>query len=160
MAEKTWTTTEPDSQGSNHSSSSNNNNANGDRLCPLRKPCIVIKLLCLKVKLNMQTFIFFLVAALGEISGCYAFWAWLRLGKSIFWIIPGILALMIYAFSLTKVDTSNAGRAYAAYGGFYILLSLFLLWLVEGVKPDKWDLLGVTFSLVGTIVILFSPHRQ
>ena len=108
----------------------------------------------------MQTFVFFLLAALGEISGCYAFWAWLRLDKSIFWIIPGILALMIFAFALTKVDASNAGRVYAVYGGFYILSSLLWLWLVEGVKPDKWDLLGDTFSLVGTIAILLSPHRQ
>lgn len=107
----------------------------------------------------MQTFVFFLFAALGEISGCYAFWAWLRLGHSILWIIPGILALIIFAFALTKVDASNAGRVYAAYGGFYILSSLFWLWLAEGVKPDKWDLLGVTFSLMGTFVILFSPHR-
>lgn len=107
----------------------------------------------------MQTFFFFLLAALGEISGCYAFWAWLRLEKSIFWIIPGVSALIIFAFALTKVDASNAGRVYAAYGGFYILSSLFWLWLAEGVKPDKWDLLGVTFSLLGTITILFSPHR-
>jgi small multidrug resistance family-3 protein len=118
-----------------------------------------VKLFALSVKLNMQTFVFFLLAALGEIFGCYSFWLWLRLEKSIFWIIPGILALIIFAFALTKVSASNAGRVYAAYGGFYILSSLFWLWLVEGVKPDKWDLLGVTFSLVGTIVILFSPHR-
>ncbi|MBD1905013.1 YnfA family protein [Funiculus sociatus GB2-A5] len=107
----------------------------------------------------MQTFGFFLVAALGEISGCYTFWAWLRLGKSILWTVPGIFALIIYAVALTKVDASNAGRAYAAYSGFYILLSLFWLWLAEGVKPDKWDLLGVTISLIGAVVILFSPHR-
>ena len=107
----------------------------------------------------MQTFFFFLLAALGEIFGCYAFWVWLRLEKSIFWIIPGVSALIIFAFALTKVDGSNAGRVYAAYGGFYILSSLFWLWLAEGVKPDKWDLLGVTFSLLGTITILFSPHR-
>ena len=107
----------------------------------------------------MHTFFFFLLAALGEIFGCYAFWVWLRLEKSIFWIIPGVSALIIFAFALTKVDASNAGRVYAAYGGFYILSSLFWLWLAEGVKPDKWDLLGVTFSLLGTITILFSPHR-
>ena len=108
----------------------------------------------------MQTFVFFFLAALGEISGCYSFWAWLRLGKSVLWIIPGTLALILFAFALTKVDASNAGRVYAAYGGFYILSSLFWLWLAEGVKPDKWDLLGVSISLIGTIVILFSPHRR
>ncbi|BAZ27254.1 hypothetical protein NIES4073_81710 [Kalymmatonema gypsitolerans NIES-4073] len=107
----------------------------------------------------MQTLVFFLVAALGEISGCYAFWAWLRLGKSILWIFPGILALIIFAVALTKVDASNAGRVYAAYGGIYIFSSVVWLWLTEGVKPDQWDLLGVTISLMGTAVILFGSHR-
>lgn len=107
----------------------------------------------------MQTLIFFLLAALGEISGCYTFWAWLRLGKSIWWIVPGLLALIIFATVLTKIDASNAGRAYAAYGGIYILSSLVWLWLVEGVKPDRWDFIGVVLSLLGTVVILFSPHR-
>jgi small multidrug resistance family-3 protein len=67
--------------------------------------------------------------------------------------------LIIFAFTLTKIDASNAGRVYAAYGGIYILSSLVWLWLIEGVKPDKYDLLGVTISLIGTIIILFSPHR-
>jgi small multidrug resistance family-3 protein len=107
----------------------------------------------------MQTFILFIVAALGEISGCYAFWATFRLGKSTLLIISGILALIIFAFTLTKIDASNAGRVYAAYGGIYILSSLVWLWLIEGVKPDNYDLLGVIICLTGTIVILFSPHR-
>jgi small multidrug resistance family-3 protein len=106
----------------------------------------------------MVSLVFFLIAALGEISGCYAFWVWLRLGQSIFWLLPGMLSLTIFALALTKVDTSNAGRVYAAYGGIYILSSLCWLWLVEGVRPDKWDLLGAILSLVGTIVILFGPR--
>lgn len=108
----------------------------------------------------MQTSVFLLIAALAEISGCYTFWLWLRLGKSIVWAIPGILALLIFAFALTKVDASNAGRVYAAYGGVYILASVFWLWLIEGVKPDKSDLLGVSLSLAGTIVILFGSHQR
>lgn len=108
---------------------------------------------------HMQTLSFFLLAALGEISGCYSFWAWLRLGKSILWIVPGLLALIIFAVALAKVDASNAGRVYAAYGGIYLLSALFWLWLVEGVKPDKWDVSGVALALLGTIVILFGPHR-
>jgi len=108
----------------------------------------------------MPSFILFLIAALGEISGCYAFWAWLRLEKSILWIVPGIISLVIFASVLTKVDVSNAGRVYAAYGGIYILSSLLWLWLAEGVKPDKWDLLGVTICLLGTLVILFGAHGK
>lgn len=107
----------------------------------------------------MQTLIFFLLAALAEITGCYTFWMWLRLGKSIWWIVPGLLALIIFATALTKIDASNAGRAYAAYGGIYILSSLIWLQLVEGVQPDKWDFIGVVLSLLGTVVILFNPHR-
>lgn len=107
----------------------------------------------------MPAFVFFLIAALGEILGCYSFWAWLKLGKSIVWIIPGLFALVIFAVALTRIDASNAGRVYAAYGGVYILSSLIWLWLVEGVKPDQWDLLGVILSVAGTLVILFSPHR-
>ncbi|MEA5530481.1 YnfA family protein [Dolichospermum sp. UHCC 0684] len=109
--------------------------------------------------MNISSLIFLLIAAFGEISGCYSFWPWLRLGKSIFWIIPGIFALIIFAISLTKVDADNAGRVYAAYGGIYILSSLLWLWLVEGVKPNRWDLSGVIISLVGTVIILFGSHR-
>ncbi|MBE9224642.1 YnfA family protein [Phormidium sp. LEGE 05292] len=107
----------------------------------------------------MQNFVFFLIAAFSEIFGCYSFWAWLKLGKSLLWVIPGLFFLVIFAITLTKIDASNAGRVYAAYGGIYILISLLWLWLVEGVQPDKWDLLGVTVSLIGTFVILFSPHH-
>jgi small multidrug resistance family-3 protein len=107
----------------------------------------------------IRTLVFFSIAALGEISGCYTFWLWLRLGKSIFWLIPGLFALVIFALALTQIEASNAGRIYAAYGGIYILSSLVWLWLVEGSEPDRWDLLGVTISVMGTAVILFGPHR-
>jgi small multidrug resistance family-3 protein len=107
----------------------------------------------------MQTLLLFLLAALGEISGCYCFWMWLRLGKSIFWIFPGIFALIVFAYALTKINASNAGRIYAAYAGVYVLSSLVWLWLVEGVRPTRWDLLGVGISLVGTLVILVGSYR-
>ena len=67
--------------------------------------------------------------------------------------------MIIFAISLTKVDADNAGRVYAAYGGIYILSSLLWLWLVEGVKPNRWDLSGVIISLVVTVIILFGSHR-
>lgn len=68
----------------------------------------------------MLSFVYFLIAAIGEIAGCYAFWVWLRLGQSILWLLPGMLALTIFASALTRVETTHAGRAYAAYGGIYI----------------------------------------
>lgn len=98
------------------------------------------------------------LAALGEIGGCFAFWAWLRLHKSPLWLIPGLGALAMFAFVLTRVETANAGRAYAAYGGVYIVASILWLWIVEGAAPDRWDMLGASISLAGAAVILFAPR--
>jgi small multidrug resistance family-3 protein len=103
----------------------------------------------------MTSLLWYALAALGEIGGCFAFWAWLRLHKTPLVILPGLLSLILFAMALTRVDTANAGRAYAAYGGVYILSSILWLWIVEGVAPDRWDLLGGSISLVGTAVILF-----
>ena len=104
------------------------------------------------------TFLIYLFAALAEIAGCFAFWAWLRLGKSVLWVVPGLLSLAIFAWLLTLVETAAAGRAYAAYGGVYILSALLWLWIAEGVKPDRWDTLGVAICLVGAGVILLAPR--
>lgn len=100
----------------------------------------------------------YIMAALAEIAGCFAFWAWLRLGKSAGWLLPGLVSLMIFAWLLTRIDSASAGRAYAAYGGVYITASLVWLWLAEGVRPDRWDLLGASICLLGASIILFGPR--
>lgn len=79
----------------------------------------------------------YITAALAEIAGCFAFWAWLKLGKSIRWTVPGVLSLMLFAYLLTRIDSDFAGRAYAAYGGIYIAASLAWLWVLEGQRPDR-----------------------
>jgi small multidrug resistance family-3 protein len=71
-------------------------------------------------------------AALADIAGCFAFWAWLRLDKSPLWLIPGGLSLALFAYLLTLVESGAAGRAYAAYGGVYIMASLLWLWTSLG----------------------------
>lgn len=100
----------------------------------------------------------YVMAALAEIAGCFAFWAWLRLGKSAGWLLPGVVSLILFAWLLTRVDSASAGRAYATYGGVYIAASLVWLWLAEGVRPDRWDLLGASICLLGASVILFGPR--
>lgn len=97
-------------------------------------------------------------AAIAEIAGCYAFWAFFRLDRSILWLVPGFLLLVLFAYLLTLVETEAAGRAFAAYGGIYIAASLSWLWLVEGVRPGRWDLVGAAICLVGAAVILFGPR--
>jgi small multidrug resistance family-3 protein len=66
----------------------------------------------------------FVAAALLEIAGCFAFWMWLRQGRSPAIALLGILSLVVFAAMLTRVDAAFAGRAYAAYGGIYIAASL------------------------------------
>ena len=100
------------------------------------------------------------LAALAEIGGCFAFWAWLRLGRSPGWIAVGTLSLIVFALLLTRIDASVAGRAFAAYGGIYILASLAWMGLVEGARPDRWDLLGGAVCLLGAGIILFGPRTN
>ncbi len=100
----------------------------------------------------------YIAAAVFEIGGCFAFWAWVKLDKSVLWLIPGIACLVLFAWLLTTIETAAAGRAYAAYGGIYIAASLAWLWLVEGVRPDRWDMSGVALALVGSAVILAGPR--
>ena len=69
-----------------------------------------------------------------------------------------MVSLAIFAWLLTLVDVQAAGRAYAAYGGIYVAASVMWLWAVEGVSPDRWDLIGACVVLIGAGIILFAPH--
>jgi small multidrug resistance family-3 protein len=99
-------------------------------------------------------------AALAEIAGCFAFWAWRRLDQPIWWLFPGMLALASFAYLLTLIDSSAAGRAYAAYGGVYVTASILWLWTVEGRRPDVWDVSGSLVCLLGTAIILIGAARS
>lgn len=97
-------------------------------------------------------------ASLAEIVGCFAFWAWLRQGQSPIWLAAGIPSLIAFVWLLTLAPAEHAGRAYAAYGGVYIVASLLWLWLAEGKAPDIWDLAGGGLALVAAAIILFAPR--
>ncbi|MFN3767282.1 MAG: YnfA family protein [Ectopseudomonas guguanensis] len=106
----------------------------------------------------MSNYLWFLLAALFEIAGCYAFWMWLRLDRSIWWVVPGLLSLALFALILTRVEASFAGRAYAAYGGVYIVASLVWLAVIERTRPMFSDWLGAALCLAGALIILLGPR--
>lgn len=106
----------------------------------------------------MWTIATYILAAVAEIGGCFAFWAWLRLDKSTLWLVPGMAGLALFAWALTRIEADFAGRAYAAYGGIYIFTSLVWMWAVEDTRPDRWDTIGAAICIVGALVIVFGPR--
>ena len=98
---------------------------------------------------------FFVVAAFFEIAGCFAFWSYVRLGRSPWLLAAGMISLALFAYALTRVDAAFAGRAYAAYGGIYVAASLVWLRAVEGVRPDRWDLIGAMVCIARASIIIF-----
>lgn len=107
---------------------------------------------------SMQNLLWFLLAAACEIAGCYTAWLWLRLGRSPWWIVPGTITLLLFAFALTRVDAAFAGRAFAAYGGIYIASSLLWMAVVERTMPRITDYLGAAICLAGAALILYGPR--
>jgi small multidrug resistance family-3 protein len=99
----------------------------------------------------------FVVTAVAEIVGCYLPYLWLRQGRSPLLLVPAAVSLAVFAWLLTLHPTA-AGRVYAAYGGVYVSVALVWLWAVDGVRPTRWDWLGVGLCLVGMSVMMLAPR--
>lgn len=99
----------------------------------------------------------YFVTAVAEIAGCYLFYGVLRLGKPVWWVVPGVASLLVFAW-LLSFHPGPAGRVYAAYGAIYIVASLGWMWMMEGMAPDRWDLIGAGVCLTGAAVIYFAPR--
>lgn len=105
----------------------------------------------------MKTLLLYLATALAEIVGCYLPWLWLRQGGSAWLLLPAAASLAVFAWLLTLHDAAS-GRVYAAYGGVYIGVAILWLWLVDGMRPSAWDVLGVAVALSGMGIIAFQPR--
>jgi len=104
-----------------------------------------------------KSLFYFIVAGLCEIGGGYLMWLWLREGKS-FWVgLLGALVLVLYGVVPT-FQPAHFGRVYAAYGGVFIVLSIIWGWLVDGISPDRFDIIGGVFALSGVFVIMYWPR--
>ncbi|MDA1264032.1 MAG: YnfA family protein [Planctomycetota bacterium] len=101
----------------------------------------------------------FVLTALAEIAGCYLPYLWLRQGKTPWLLVPGALSLALFVW-LLSLHPMAAGRTYAAYGGVYVAVAVFWLWWIDGVRPDRWDLVGAAVALLGMGIIAFGPHAR
>lgn len=105
-----------------------------------------------------RTTALFVATAIAEIVGCYLSYLWLKKDAAPWVLVPAAIALGLFAWLLSLHPTA-AGRTYAAYGGVYVSVAVIWLGLVEGQRPDRWDLLGASLCLAGMAVIVLSPHR-
>lgn len=85
-----------------------------------------------------RSMVLFVLAGLCEIGGGWLLWQWLRAGRPVVWALAGALVLVLYGV-IPTFQPAHFGRTYAAYGGFFILLSLSWGWLVDGNVPDRFD---------------------
>jgi small multidrug resistance family-3 protein len=99
----------------------------------------------------------FAITAIAEIVGCYLPWLVLRQGRAAWLLIPAAISLAMFAWLLTLHPTAT-GRTYAAYGGVYIGVAILWLWIVDGVQPSHWDVLGGGVALIGMGLIAFQPR--
>jgi len=101
--------------------------------------------------------VLFVIAGICEIGGGYLVWLWLKEGKAAWVGLLGGLVLILYGIVPT-MQTQSFGRVYAAYGGVFIVLSLFWGWKFDGIRPDSYDWIGALICTVGVGVIYFAPR--
>ncbi|RLK55567.1 YnfA family protein [Actinokineospora cianjurensis] len=100
----------------------------------------------------------FLLAAIAEIGGAWLVWQGIREDRGWLWVLGGVLALGAYGFVATLQPDAHFGRVLAAYGGVFVAGSLAWAVVVDGFRPDRWDLLGATLCLAGVAAIMYAPR--
>ena len=108
--------------------------------------------------LVLRSLVLFAVAAVAEIGGAWLVWQGVREGRGVLWVIGGVLALGAYGFVATFQPEPHFGRILAAYGGIFVAGSLAWGVLVDGFRPDRFDLIGALTCLVGVAVIMYAPR--
>ncbi|WP_198034279.1 YnfA family protein [Acidihalobacter ferrooxydans] len=106
----------------------------------------------------LRIVLLFVVTAVAEIVGCYLPWLVIKQGKPLWLLLPAAVSLAAFAWLLTLHPTA-AGRTYAAYGGVYIAVAIGWLWMVEGIRPSLWDVIGALVALTGMAIIMFAPRQ-
>jgi len=100
----------------------------------------------------------FVLAALAEIGGAWLVWQGVREHRGWAWIGAGVAALGVYGFVATLQPDANFGRILAAYGGVFVVGSLAWGMVLDGFRPDRYDVTGAVMCLAGMAVIMYAPR--
>jgi small multidrug resistance family-3 protein len=106
----------------------------------------------------LRSIFLFVIAALAEIGGAWLVWQGVREHRGLAWIGPGIIALGLYGFVATLQPDPHFGRILAAYGGVFVAGSLAWGMLLDGFRPDRFDIIGALICLLGVAVIMYAPR--
>ena len=106
----------------------------------------------------LRSIALFALAALAEIGGAWMIWQGVREHRGLPWVGVGIVALAAYGFVATFQHDPNFGRILAAYGGVFVAGSLAWAMIVDGFRPDRYDLTGAAICLAGVAVIMYAPR--
>ncbi|MFB4273786.1 MULTISPECIES: YnfA family protein [unclassified Nonomuraea] len=106
----------------------------------------------------LRSIALFVLAAVAEIGGAWLVWQGWREQRGLLWIGAGVLALGAYGFVATFQPDPNFGRILAAYGGVFVAGSLAWGMVMDGFRPDRWDVIGALICLVGVAVIMYAPR--
>lgn len=106
----------------------------------------------------VRSIVLFMLAAVAEIGGAWLVWQGVREHKGLLWIGAGVIALGLYGFAATFQAAPHFGRVLAAYGGVFVAGSLAWGMVLDGFRPDRWDLIGAGLCLAGVAVIMYAPR--
>ncbi len=106
----------------------------------------------------LRSLVLFALAALAEIGGAWLVWQGVREHRGLLWVGAGVVALGLYGFVATLQPDANFGRILAAYGGVFVAGSLLWGMVVDGFRPDRWDVTGALVCLAGVAVIMYAPR--
>ena len=108
-------------------------------------------------QIGYSVFLFFL-AGLCEIGGGYLVWLWLR--EDVSWILGAVGGFVLFLYGIVPTfQKAHFHRVYAAYGGVFIVMSVLWGWLIDGVRPDNYDIIGTIIAVIGDFIIFYYPRK-
>ena len=110
------------------------------------------------MKTVLSSLLLFVIAGLLEIGGGYLVWLWLRNDFS--WTLGALGGFVLFLYGIVPTfQKTNFHRVYAAYGGVFIVMSVFWGWLIDGIMPDNYDVIGTIVAVIGILIIFYYPRK-
>ena len=110
------------------------------------------------MKTVLSSLLLFVIAGLLEIGGGYLVWLWLRNDFS--WTLGALGGFVLFLYGIVPTfQKTHFHRVYAAYGGVFIVMSIFWGWLIDGVMPDQYDVIGTIIAVIGILIIFYYPRK-